>query len=1007
MKSIILKMIRIGPLVSVVTALFSGGHPNHLHAQTADITGSGLNTSIHAGGMTTFIDGGTRPAGGPNLFHSFGSFSVGEGHTALFRNSDGGATSNIFGRVTGGNVSNIFGTIDSATNFPQANLWLFNPAGFLFGQSASLNVGGSVNISTADYLKLTDGNKFFADPSKNSVLSMDPVSAFGFLPSNSLSVPGITVQASDLRVRTGQTLSLVGNAFVDLVGARLTARAGRLNLVSVGPVDGTQGEVIASGSGAASTLSTTGFSKPGSITIVRTNLDTSSTSNMNNSGSIFIRGGEIIIETALPSVTPTIDSTNLGNAGKGGPIDIQGNIILITDSYVKTNNEGFGDGSDIRIVATDSVNLNHSLIFAATGRGAIGDPSGDSGSILVKGKSIALDISELRSQTFGTGKAGSITLTADQDISMSNFSNIFSFTQAGKSKGAGDISLQGRNVTVAAGSYIQSETNSDGNAGTIRVTAAESFTLAAGRYGSFDFGSKLIASTSGLGKGGDIFIEAKNVKLSGGSGLISENQSNGLPGNIQVAATDTVSLSGVETSDLGVNPTQISTQAGGGFDLSVPSGVKGAGSIRVEAKTINLDGGAQILSGTSGRGAGGTITLAAEQMDLKDNAQILSNSALADSTAGGAGRISIQGLSGTESTARILSLEGSTLSTTLGGGTVDTASADITVGSQTVILANGSRITANTTGNASAGSIRLTTKQLSMTPDSTISSDAQSGGVGWGGSILIDGIASNPVTIAGGVIQAQSATNAKAGDINLRGEGDLNLFGTTLSVKNTGIGNAGAIILNSANNLLIRYSQVSTESAEGSGGTIKLTAPNTIAITDSNLTSSVKGQVGSNSGNILIDPVAVVIQDSKISTTANAGAGGLINVAASGAVLVDPNSKLDASAGPAGVSGRVNINSPIQVLSGTLVPLKMAYAQPALLGDRCAADPEGRFSSFVHAGRDGVPVVPGAFAPSPLFVLDQLMSSSRGSHMSNLTAARLGIASVGATSFQYQSACRS
>ena len=36
---------------------------------------------------------------------------------------------------------------------------------------------------------------------------------------------------------------------------------------------------------------------------------------------------------------------------------------------------------------------------------------------------------------------------------------------------------------------------------------------------------------------------------------------------------------------------------------------------------------------------------------------------------------------------------------------------------------------------------------------------------------------------------------------------------------------------------------------------------------------------------------------------------------------------IDASAGPAGISGSVNISSPIQVLSGTLVPMRLAYTQ--------------------------------------------------------------------------------
>ena len=54
---------------------------------------------------------------------------------ANFFNDSGLATSNILGRVTGGNLSNIFGTIQT-TGFGNANLFLMNPAGFLFGPNA-------------------------------------------------------------------------------------------------------------------------------------------------------------------------------------------------------------------------------------------------------------------------------------------------------------------------------------------------------------------------------------------------------------------------------------------------------------------------------------------------------------------------------------------------------------------------------------------------------------------------------------------------------------------------------------------------------------------------------------------------------------------------------------------------------------------------------------------------------------------------------------------------------
>ena len=110
---------------------------------SAPITSSGLNYGRHTKWKSYNITGGTRPGGGTNLFHSFGNFNVPNKNVANFLNDSGLATSNILGRVTGGNISNIFGTIQT-TGFGSANLFLMNPAGFLFGPNATVNVGGMV-----------------------------------------------------------------------------------------------------------------------------------------------------------------------------------------------------------------------------------------------------------------------------------------------------------------------------------------------------------------------------------------------------------------------------------------------------------------------------------------------------------------------------------------------------------------------------------------------------------------------------------------------------------------------------------------------------------------------------------------------------------------------------------------------------------------------------------------------------------------------------------------------
>jgi len=110
-------------------------------------------------------------------------------------------------------------------------------------------------------------------------------------------------------------------------------------------------------------------------------------------------------------------------------------------------------------------------------------------------------------------------------------------------------------------------------------------------------------------------------------------------------------------------------------------------------------------------------------------------------------------------------------------------------------------------------------------------------------------------------------------------------------------------------------------------------------------------------------------------------------------VLQEPGSVLDATAGPAGISGTINIQSPIQQLSGAIAPLPQAFAVATnLYGQRCATQKGGQFSSFVEGARDGVPPQPGDLIPSPLLLESEGISPSLASQSSpNLAAVRLGL----------------
>jgi filamentous hemagglutinin family protein len=109
------------------------------------------------------IDGGA--VRGTNLFHSFKDFNVGEGRGAYFANPAG--VENILSRVTGANPSNIFGTLGVLGN---ANLYLLNPNGIIFGQNAKLDIRGSFVGSAGGGVNFSDRTFFGVDKSQAAPL---------------------------------------------------------------------------------------------------------------------------------------------------------------------------------------------------------------------------------------------------------------------------------------------------------------------------------------------------------------------------------------------------------------------------------------------------------------------------------------------------------------------------------------------------------------------------------------------------------------------------------------------------------------------------------------------------------------------------------------------------------------------------------------------------------------------------------------------------------------------
>ena len=374
---------------------------------------------------------------GGNLFHSFDQFDIQLNERATF--SGPNSVNNIISRVTGGKASTINGVLEST--IPDADFYLINPAGIMFGEGAELNVQGSFYASTADYLRLGINGKFNATHPQDSILTVAPPSDFGFLGSNRapITFENTTLFASD-------TLAITAGD-IRLTNSYLSAP----NIVIRGEKFWAKNSLIQANTKIS--ISTTD-----SI-----HLATDSVINMDSFGDIFIDTVDFLIED---------NAFIVGNSFKDSAaavINIKAhNIVIKDEASISADSYGYGKAGNIRIETNQFEMTGDTQITAANNVGNItiiadeikmaDDATINTMSYLSNAGNIKIDANKLAmadrawiiSSSFNDGKSGSINIQVNE-LSLSGKSAITSFN-FGKG-GAGDITIRvddSINITEAA-----------------------------------------------------------------------------------------------------------------------------------------------------------------------------------------------------------------------------------------------------------------------------------------------------------------------------------------------------------------------------------------------------------------------------------------------------------------------------------------------------------------------------------------------------------------------------
>jgi filamentous hemagglutinin family protein len=533
---------------------------------------------------------------GGNLFHSFEKFDLSAGESATF--SGANTVQNIIGRVTSGTASQIDGTIRSS--IPNAELYLLNPSGVVFGRNAKLEVQGSFHVSTADVLRLGTDGQFNATAPSNSLLSSAAPTAFGFL---TATPADLTSEGAQFAVPTGKTLSFVAGDIdfhhsIENNQAQLTklsATNGRINLIS----DRAVGEVALQPDGVITPITL------GDIKLTAVQMSS------NDGGNIYIRAGEFVLSNSLVALQT--------GTRAGGELNIKANNVIITNGSRITTTALIARAGNVSIQATDTIRLDgqdsQNLGSYITSNTRSKNKAGVGGTIHLQARRVELkDGAKLGVSSYGAADGGELQIQAEEvrldGADKQTPSSVYLVATDGGQ--GGTLKLQANRLSLSNGTYIGADTNNVGNGGNMNINVQE-LTLSGlssdGKGSYISSNTQSIAENAGLG--GQLNITAQQLKLSDGAQITASTLGKGLGGKIQIQASQ-VALSGQDNMQ----------RRSGIFSIAGTAATGHAGQIEVVAEEIQMHDSGEINAGTYGKGEGGDISVAANKISLNNHSRI-------------------------------------------------------------------------------------------------------------------------------------------------------------------------------------------------------------------------------------------------------------------------------------------------------------------------------------------------------------------------------------------------